>query len=115
MTMHNPPHPGGILREDILPALGLTITQAADELGVSRTTLFRILHEHERVTPEMSLRIERWLGVENGGRADIWSEMQLRYDLWNARDQLRHFFDDSLNDESSIHPKSPRRHILANA
>lgn len=68
-----------------MPALGLTITQAADELGISRTTLSRVLHEYERVTPEMALRIECWLGVENGGRADVWSEMQLRHDLWNAR------------------------------
>ena len=111
MTMHNPPHPGSILREDVLPALGLTITQAADELGISRTTLSRVLHEHERVTPEMALRIEHWLGVENGGSAEVWSEMQLRHDLWNARQRLRHFFEG----QPESNPKAPRRHIMADA
>jgi antitoxin HigA-1 len=83
--MHNPPHPGSTLREDILPALGLTITQAAAQLGVTRAALSRVLNEHAAISPAMALRIEAWLGVENGGRADIWIAEQAAYDLWQVR------------------------------
>jgi antitoxin HigA-1 len=85
MMMHDPPHPGELLREDVLPALGLSVTEAARQLGVTRATLSRILHGHAGISPEMALRIERWLGVENGGRAELWAGMQLDYDLWRAR------------------------------
>jgi len=85
MAMHNPPHPGAILREDVLPELGLSITEAANQLGVSRNSLSRVLNEHAAISPEMALRIENWLGVENGGRAELWAGMQLDYDMWHAR------------------------------
>ncbi|CAE6697877.1 Antitoxin HigA [Paraburkholderia aspalathi] len=81
----NPPHPGETLREDILPALGLNVTQAAEQLGVTRATFSRVLHEHAAISPEMALRIEGWLGVERGGRADLWIAKQASYDLWQAR------------------------------
>jgi antitoxin HigA-1 len=84
-NMFNPPHPAAILREDVLPALNLTVTEAAEQLGVSRVTLSRLLNERGGITPEMALRIEQWLGVERGGRADLWLGMQLDYDLWQAR------------------------------
>lgn len=84
-TQHNPPHPGAILREDILPSLGLSVTEAAKQLGVSRVTLSRIIHEQAGISPEMALKIERWLGIENGGRAEMWAGMQLDYDMWKAR------------------------------
>lgn len=83
--MHNPPHPGETLREDILPALGVSITKAAEQLNVSRPTLSRVLNGHAAISPEMALRIEGWLGVENGGSADLWIAQQAAYDLWNAR------------------------------
>jgi len=85
MAMHNPPHPGAILREDVIPELGLSITEAANQLGVSRNSLSRVLNEHAAISPEMALRIENWLGVENGGRAELWAGMQLDYDMWHAR------------------------------
>ena len=85
MTMHNPPHPGEILRDDVLPALDLSVTAAARELGVTRAALSRVLHGHAGISPEMALRIERWLDVERGGRAEVWAGMQLDYDLWRAR------------------------------
>jgi addiction module HigA family antidote len=85
MTMHNPPHPGEILRDDVLPALDLSVTAAARDLGVTRAALSRVLHGHAGISPEMALRIERWLGVERGGRAEVWAGMQLDYDLWRAR------------------------------
>lgn len=83
--MYNPPHPGETLREDVLPALGLTVTEAARQLGVTRATLSRVLHEKAAISPEMSLRIESWLGPERGGRADLWLGQQAAYDLWQAR------------------------------
>ena len=83
--MHNPPHPGETLREDVLPALGLTVTEAAAQLGVTRVALSRVLNGRTAISPEMALRIERWLGVENGGRADLWLAEQASYDLLQAR------------------------------
>jgi addiction module HigA family antidote len=83
--MHNPPHPGETLREDVLPALGLTVTDAAGQLGVTRAALSRVLNGRAAVSPEMALRLEQWLGVENGGRADVWLAEQASYDLWQAR------------------------------
>lgn len=82
--MHNPPHPGETLREDMLPALGLSVTDAARELGVTRAALSRVLNGRAGVSPEMALRLERWLGAEHGGRADVWLRMQSNYDLWVA-------------------------------
>lgn len=82
--MFNPPHPASILREDVLPALNLTVTEAAEQLGVSRVTLSRLLNEKSGISPEMALRIERWLGVEHGGNAEGWLRMQASYDLWHA-------------------------------
>ena len=83
--MYNPPHPGETLKEDVLPALGLTVTEAAKQLGVTRATLSRVLNKNAAISPEMALRIEGWLGVENGGRADLWFEQQAAYTLWQAR------------------------------
>ncbi len=83
--MYNPPHPGEALREDVLPALGLTVTDAAAQLGVTRVALSRVLNGKAAVSPEMALRIEKWLGVERGGAAYTWLEQQVAYDLWQAR------------------------------
>jgi addiction module HigA family antidote len=81
----NPPHPGETLREDVLPALGLNVTQAADCLGVTRPALSRVLNGHASISPEMALRLEKWLGAERGGAADTWLSQQAAYDLWQAR------------------------------
>jgi len=83
--IHNPPHPGETLREDVLPALGLTVTDAAAQLGVTRAALSRVLNGRAAISPEMALRLEGWLGVKNGGRADLWVAQQASYDLWQAR------------------------------
>ena len=82
--MHNPPHPGEALREDVLPALGLTVTGAAVQLGVTRAALSRVLNGKAAILPEMALRLERWLGVDHGGRASVWLAMQSACDLWVA-------------------------------
>ena len=83
--MYNPPHPGETLREDVLPALGLTVTEAAAQLGVTRAAFSRVLNGRAAISPAMALRLEKWLGVENGGRADLWMAEQASYDLWQAR------------------------------
>ncbi|MBK6596366.1 MAG: HigA family addiction module antidote protein [Burkholderiales bacterium] len=82
--MHNPPHPGETLREDVLPALGLTVTQAAAALGVTRAALSRVVNGKAALSPEMALRLERWLGAEHGGSADVWLRVQVAYDLSTA-------------------------------
>lgn len=83
--MFNPPHPGETLREDVLPALELTVTEAAAQLGVTRAALSRVLHGRAAISPVMALRLEGWLGLENGGHADAWLAQQTAYDLWQAR------------------------------
>lgn len=88
-NLHKPPHPGETLREDILPALGLSVTQAAMQLGVARPTLSKVLNGKAAISPEMAIRLEKWLGVENGGRADLWLAEQVSYDLWQARNVFK--------------------------
>ena len=87
-NMFDPPHPGEILREDVLPEMGLTVTEAASQIGVSRVTLSRVLNGRAAISPGMALRLEAWLGVENGGRAETWLTQQLAYDLWKARQRV---------------------------
>ena len=87
--MHNPPHPGETLREDVLPALGLSVTDAARELGVTRVALSRVLNGHAGISPEMALRLERWLGLEHGGRADVWLRLQAGHDLAAAEKRAK--------------------------
>jgi proteic killer suppression protein len=85
--MFNPPHPGAILREDVLPGLGISVKDAATQLAVSRATLSRVINEHAAISAEMALKLEDWydrLGYK-GGRAEHWLKMQLSYDLWRAR------------------------------
>lgn len=82
MTMYKPPHPASILREDVLPALGLSITEAAKQLGVSRVQLSRLLNEHAAISTDMALRLEQWLNTTS---AETWLKMQLAYDLWQTQ------------------------------
>jgi addiction module HigA family antidote len=82
---HNPPYPGEVLREVVLPALGLSVTEAAESLGVSRVALSRVLNGHAAISPEMALRLEKWLGTDRGGRADLWLAHQAVHDLWHTR------------------------------
>ena len=79
--MHAPPHPGLTLRDDVLPALGLSVTEAAQQLDVSRVTLSRVLNGRAAVSPEMALRIEKAFGVA----MDTLMRMQNSYDIAQAR------------------------------
>jgi antitoxin HigA-1 len=81
MTMHNPTHPGLIIRDDVLPELQLSVNEAAEQLGVSRVTLSRVINGRSAITAEMALRVGKWVG--NG--PEIWLRMQGQYDLWLAK------------------------------
>lgn len=80
MVMHNPPHPGEVIKEFCIEALGLTITEAASGLGVSRKTLSAILNGRSGISPEMAIRISKAFG----GSAESWLIQQSHYDLWQA-------------------------------
>jgi addiction module HigA family antidote len=80
-----PTHPGEMLREDVLPALGLSISEAARRLGISRQQLHRVLACTHPITTEMALRIGKFAG--NG--PDIWLRMQLSYDLWHVEQRMK--------------------------
>src|SRR5258705_12274388 len=88
MRMHNPPHPGEILKSLCLEPLGLTVTQAAEALGVSRKTLSSILNGRSGISPEMAVR----LSIAFNTTAESWLHQQTQFDLWHleqSRKQLR--------------------------
>jgi antitoxin HigA-1 len=88
-NMHNPPHPGLTLRDDVIPALGLTVTTAAKQLGVTRPTMSRVINGRSAISPEMALRIEKWLGVDRGGDARVWLAQQMAHDLWQVQKRIK--------------------------
>ena len=79
-----PTHPGEVLRNDVLPSLGMNVSDAAKALGVTRQTLHRILAGATAVTPEMALRLGKFCG--NG--PDLWIRMQEAHDLWHAERRI---------------------------
>ena len=80
MRMHNPPHPGEILRELCIEPLGLSVTAAAKALGVARKTLSAILNGHSGISPDMAIR----LGKAFATSPESWLNQQVQYDLWQA-------------------------------
>jgi len=80
MKMHNPPHPGEVLRQLCLEPLNLTVTEAARSLGVSRKTLSGILNGRGGISAEMAVR----LSIAFDTSAESWLSQQLQYDLWHA-------------------------------
>ena len=80
-----PIHPGEILREDVLPSLGLSISEAARRLKISRQQLHRVLACTHPITTEMALRIGKFAGNGPG----IWLRMQQAYDLWHAEQRMK--------------------------
>jgi len=81
MTMHNPSHPGEMIREEVLDPLQLDVTKAAAVLGVTRPALSRLLNEKAALSPEMALRIEKAFGPS----ADHLMRIQLAHDMARAR------------------------------
>lgn len=81
-----PTHPGAFLKEVVLPAIGLSVSEAARQLGVSRQTLHRILAETHTITPQFAVRLGKFCGNGPG----LWLRMQQEYDLWYAEQALVH-------------------------
>jgi addiction module HigA family antidote len=80
MPMTNPPHPGRIVREECLLPLGLSVTDAARALGVSRNALSELVNERRGVSPEMAIRLAKAFG----SAPEIWAGLQLAFDMANA-------------------------------
>ena len=84
MGMHNPPHPGEIIRDFCIEPLNLTVTEAAESLGVTRKTFSMLLNGKSGISPEMALRLSKVFGRTPEG----WLRLQLQYDLWRAKKNL---------------------------
>ena len=80
MLMHDPPHPGEVLKELCLEPLGLTVTDAAKALGVSRKTLSMVVNSRAGISPEMAIR----LSIAFDTSAESWLNQQIQFDLWQA-------------------------------
>jgi antitoxin HigA-1 len=85
MRMHNPPHPGEILREFCIEPLDLSVTRAAEALGVSRKTLSTILNGRAGISPEMAIRLSKAFDTT----AESWLNQQVQYDLWIAEQNTK--------------------------
>jgi addiction module HigA family antidote len=81
MTMKNPPHPGLVVLQECIEPSGLTITQAAEALGVTRNTLSELVNEKRGISPEMAVRLSKVFG----GNAESWLLQQAQYDLAHVR------------------------------
>ena len=81
MLMHSAPHPGEVIRRQCLEPLGLTVTAAAQGLGVSRNTLSMLINGRLGISPEMAIRLSKGFG----GSAASWLRQQMDYDLWQAQ------------------------------
>ncbi len=85
MNMHNPPHPGEIIRDLCLEPLGLSVTGAAEALGVSRKTLSSIVNGRSGISPEMALRLSKAFNTS----PESWLNQQVQYDLWHAKKESK--------------------------
>ena len=83
MPMYDPPHPGEIVRYECLEPLGLTVTRAAEGLGVTRQTLSDLVNERSGISVEMAVRLSKVFG----STPKTWLGLQMAYDLWQARDR----------------------------
>lgn len=81
MNMHNPAHPGELIKEECLVPLGLNVTEGAKVLGVTRQALSNLVNGRAGVSSEMAIRLEKAFG----STAEAWLRMQMNYDLWHAR------------------------------
>ena len=84
VAMKNPPHPGGIVRRQCLEPLGLSVTEAARGLGMTRQALSELINEKTGVSVEMAIRLSKAFGSS----PEVWLGMQMAYDLWQARERI---------------------------
>ncbi len=82
--MHNPPHPGEILKEDYLEPLGMSISDTAQGLGISRKGLSEIVNGRTGISPVMAIKLGRAFDTT----AEFWLNLQTQYDLWHARQEV---------------------------
>ena len=82
--MHNPPHPGGVVRRQCLEPFGLSVTRAAQGLGVTRQALSDLVNEKAGVSVEMAIRLSKAFGSS----PETWLGMQMAYDLWQAQSRI---------------------------
>jgi antitoxin HigA-1 len=85
MAMQNPPHPGGIVRRQCLEPMGLSVTEAAEGLGITRQALSDLVNERAGISVDMAIRLSKAFGSS----PETWLGMQMAYDLWQARDRIR--------------------------
>ena len=83
--MHNPPHPGELLRDEVITALNMSVTEAASRLAMSRVALSRVLNGKAAISPDLALRLEQ----AGASTARVWLAMQANYDLWRARQHVQ--------------------------
>lgn len=83
--MHNPPHPGEVLKDGVFADTGITVTKFAKHIGVTRVALSRVLNGKAGISADMALRLAAALG----GSAESWLRMQATYDLWQAEQKAR--------------------------
>lgn len=83
--MFNPPHPGEVLKDGVFSDTGITVTEAAKALGITRAALSRIVNGKAGISAEMALRLGQWLGTG----PEVWLNMQSAYDLWQAEQRPR--------------------------
>ena len=98
MPMHDPPHPGEIVRYECLEPLGLSVTRAAEGLGVTRQTLSDLVNESSGVSVEMAVRLSKAFG----STPETWLSMQMAYDLWQARNRAEDIQVERFAEASSI-------------
>ena len=98
MPIHDPPHPGEIVREECLEPLGLTVTRAAQGLGVTRQALSDLVNGKAGVSVEMSIRLSRAFGSS----PETWLSMQMAYDLWHAQIRSEHMVVENFAMAASV-------------
>ena len=98
MEMHNPAHPGEILKELCLEPLGLTVTRAAEALGVARKTLSELINAKSGVSPEMTIRLSKAFRTT----PEFWLNLQQQYDLWHVRQKADQLQVQELTDRSAV-------------
>ena len=83
--MHEPLHPGEIVKDTLIDGAGLSVTEAASKLGISRTALSRLLNGHAGISPEMALRLSKLLSTS----IEIWINIQAQYDMWEISNKAK--------------------------
>ncbi len=98
MKKRKPVHPGGLLKEEVLIPLGLTVTKAAIDLGVSRKTLSELINEKASLSPDMAVRISKATGTS----PESWLNMQLKLDLWASEQKVLNVIPFPCNENEHV-------------